>query len=172
VKQRLASEAGITLVELVFVLLLLGIIMGGLAGVFVGGLRASSDSESRLSSQENVRVAIDRLEFEVRCASGATVGGSGANVVLTLPSECSHATGTYTWCVANGTLWRYSGSACTGSGQGFAANVTTATPFSLVATSGLLPQLQIALSVDSQTSIADSVSVNDLITLRNAARTA
>ena len=171
-KRRLASETGMTVVELLFVLLILGIIMGGLSGVFVSGLRASSDSNARVASQQSARTAIDRLEFEVRCASGATISASGADVLLTLPSQCSHASGTYMWCVDSGVLWRYSGSTCSGSGQAFASDVTTATPFSLLAVSGLLPQLEINLTVDSQPSSADAFSVDDRITLRNASRTA
>ena len=48
--------------------------------------------------------------------SKATLVSGGAGVTLTLPFQCPNATGTVTWCVTSGSLVRYSGSACSGSG--------------------------------------------------------
>jgi type II secretory pathway pseudopilin PulG len=171
-KRRLADESGITMVELVVVMLVLGIVVAALADAFSAGLRASSDSSARSNAQENVRTAMDRIEFEARCASGATVGGAGANVLLTLPSECDHATGSYTWCVSGGQLIRYAATTCTGTGTVFADGVTSATPFTLLTSSGLLPRLQVSIAVDAQSTTADQVSITDVVTMRNAARTA
>ena len=168
--RRLSDECGITMIELVFVMLILGIVMTGLVNVFVSGTRADSDANARLAGQQNVRVALDRLEYEVRCSSGATISGSGSTVLLTLPSQCSHATGSYTWCVVSGALIRYSGTACSGTGQTFISSVTSATPFSLLTTSGYLPRLQVSLAVNTTSRSSDAVSIVDTITLRNAAR--
>jgi Tfp pilus assembly protein PilW len=169
-RRRFSDESGITLIELLFVMLILGIVLTGLVNVFISGGRASSDANARLAGQQNVRLALDRLEYEVRCSSGATVSSGGAAVLLTLPSQCTHATGSYTWCVTSGSLIRYAATSCTGTGQTFISNITTATPFSLLTATGLLPRLQISLAVNTTGRASDAVSVVDLITLRNAAR--
>jgi Tfp pilus assembly protein PilW len=169
-RRRLADESGITLVEMLFVMLILGFVLAGLVDVFVSGTRAGTDANARMEAQGDVRKAMDRLEFEVRCSSGATISGGGSTVLLTLPSQCIHATGTFTWCVANGALMRYSGSTCSGTGQTFIRNVTTPTPFSLVTATGLLPRLQVSLAVNTTNRSSDAVPIADMITLRNATR--
>jgi prepilin-type N-terminal cleavage/methylation domain-containing protein len=166
-KRRLADESGLTLIELMVVMVILAIVLGALANVFISGMRANSDANARLAAQGSLRQAMDRLEYEVRCSSGATVSGGGSTVLLTLPSQCIHATGTYTWCVSSGALLRYSGSTCSGTGQTFASNVTTPTPFSLLTGTGLLPRLQVTLSVNTSGRPSDRASVSDTITLRN-----
>jgi len=169
-RRRLADDSGVTLVELVIVMGILIVVLAALADIFASGLRASSDSTARVAGQQNARTAVDRLEYEARCSSGATVGASGASVLLTLPSECSHATGSYIWCVTSGSLIRYTGTSCTGTGQTFATSVTSPQPFTLLTSTGYLPRLQIKMSVDTTGSASDSVSITDVIALRNAAR--
>lgn len=169
-RARLADESGITLVELLIVMLVLGFVLAGLANVFVSGSRASLDTNARVAGQEAARVAMDRLEYEVRCSSGATVSGGGSTVLLTLPSQCIHATGTYTWCVVSGALQRYASGSCSGSGQTFVTGVTTPTPFSMVTSTGLLPRLQVTLGINQTNRGSDGVTLTDLITLRNGVR--
>jgi len=169
-RSRLSDESGVTLVELLISMALLAIVLAGVSNAFVSGLRAGSASAARTGNQEDAQLAVNRLEYEIRCSSGATVSGGGSTVVLTLPSECIHATGSYTWCVANAELLRYSGSSCSGTGQVFASNVTTATPFSLLTVSGALPRLQVSLAINASGSNANAIDVTDQIALRNAAR--
>lgn len=170
-RPRLREESGFTLVELIVASVLTIIVMAAVSNLFVSGLRAGSNTSARLTSQSSVRLALDRLEFETRCASSAALGASGADVTLTLPSQCSHAAGTYTWCVASGALTRYAGSACTGSGETFVSDVTSATPFSCVAPVSQYPRLQVALSIDPNSQASDAYSSTDLIDMRNAALT-
>ena len=169
--RRLGDESGFTLVEMMITLFLLGVLLAALSQAFASGLRASSDSSSRVSGQEMLRTSLDRLEFEARCASGATLGGSGASVELSLPTQCTHAAGTFTWCVTGGQLVRYAATTCTGTGDVFASNVTTPTPFSVITASGLLPRLQISLAVNTTGRASDAASVTDVIAMRNDART-
>ena len=172
---KLADESGVTLVEVLITMILLGIVLGGLSNILVSGLRASSDTSARTGGQANIQTAVNRLEYELRCSSGATVPNAGvanSSVTLTLPTECVNTTQTtYTWCVSGGSLLRYAASTCTGTAQTFATDVTTATPFTLTHTSGDLPQLTIDLTVNLSTRSSDAVSVADTITLRNGART-
>ena len=129
------------------------------------------DDERRFSaSQSNLIVAVNRIEFEARCASNAALVSGGAGVTLTLPSYCVNAAGTYTWCVTSGSLVRLPGSSCTGSGLGwtFATNLTSATPFSCI-TGGKYPRLQAALTSNAGTTAGSAATGTTIITLRNAA---
>jgi prepilin-type N-terminal cleavage/methylation domain-containing protein len=173
---RLHDEAGFTLVELLVTAAILGIVLTGLINIFVSGVRASSDATARMTSQQNVRLAFDRLEYDARCASNATLvsktGSNAAGVALTLPSQCSHSTGSVVWCISSGWLVRIVGTTCTGSMQKFVASVTSATPFSCHAPTGTnapLPQLDVNLTVDTTTNASDKTTAPDTITMRNAA---
>ncbi len=161
----LREESGFTLPELLIVMTITTILLGGLTTIFGVGLNTGSKTSGIAASQTGVTVALDRLDYEVRCSSLATLVSSGAGVTLTLPNRCSHATGTVTWCASSGSLIRYSGGACSGSGQTLITGVTSSAPFSCVAPVGNYPALNVALTV---TTAAQPVSQTDLITLMNA----
>jgi Tfp pilus assembly protein PilW len=163
------DESGFTMVELVIVMFVTVLLMAGLSNMFVSGLRASSTASTRLSGQSNVNVALDRLEYEARCASAAALVSSGAGVTLTIPSNCPHSNGTYTWCVTGTSLIRYASSSCSGTSQTLASNVTSAHPFSCLTTVGDYPRLQVALTVNSSTTAGEAVSATEQFDLRNAA---
>lgn len=168
---RIADERGVTLVELLVVCATLGIVLAGLTNVFVSGARAGADADARFQAQQNVRIALDRLQYDARCASTATLVAGGAGVALALPAQCSHVTGTVTWCVAAGVLTRFAGATCSGAGLPYVRSVTTAAPFALpTAQLGSLPQLQITLSANTTGRASDAFGLTDTITLRNAAR--
>jgi len=168
-RARLAGDGGFTLVEMLVAMAMTVIIMVGIVNLLVSGTRAGANANARLDAQQNTRIALDRLEFDVRCASGAALLSSGAGVHLTLPTQCTHATGNLTWCVISGVLWRSSGSVCAASGQSYISHVTSATPFSLpAAASGDLPQLAVSMTVDDTSQTDDGVTLTDAITLRNA----
>jgi Tfp pilus assembly protein PilW len=170
-RRPLRDQSGFTTVELVLVTFLTVVLMAGLSNVFVSGLRASSTANTMLASQTSIRTALDRLEFETRCASTATLISSGAGVALSIPTTCPHATGTVSWCVTSGALVRYAASSCTGSGQKLATSVTSTRPFSCLATVGDYPELQVALAVNAGTTSTTAVAQTDKIAMRNAALT-
>lgn len=165
---RLRDESGFTLVEMLIATFITIILVAGLSNVFVSGLRAGADASSRLTSQSGVRLAFDRLEFEARCASKASLISGGTGVTLTLPGApaCAHAQGTYTWCVSSGSLIRYTGSACSGVGDTFATSVTSTKPFSCI-TTNTYPILQVALSADPVAAKSDAFTGTDWIDMRN-----
>jgi Tfp pilus assembly protein PilW len=168
-RRLLHDESGLSLVELVVASAITLLLVAGLSNLFVSGLRASSNTNATLSAQSNVIVALNRLEFETRCASSAALLSSGAGVSLTLPGQCAHAAGTVTWCVSGGNLNRYAGSACSGTGGTFASNVTSAQPFSCLTPTGQIPRLQVALTVSTRSgATTNQASLTDVITLRNA----
>jgi len=170
-RSPLHNESGFSLVELLVVCTITVILMGGLATILGIGLNTSKTSSSILASQSSIVIALDRLDYEGRCASQATRISSGAGVTFTFPSQCTHATGTVTWCVTSGSLVRYTGSACSGSGQTLITDVTSATPFTCVVPVGNLPAVRAALTVNAGTTSATASSGTDTITLENAALT-
>jgi hypothetical protein len=157
------------MVELVIVTFVTVLLMVGLSNMFVSGLHASTTASTRLSGQSNMNVALSRIEYEARCASSAALVSSGAGVTLTLPSNCPHATGTFTWCVTSGSLIRYTSSSCSGTSQTIATDVTSAHPFSCLTTTGNYPRLQVALVVNSSSTSGNNVSATEQIAMRNAA---
>ena len=172
-RARLAAEEGFSLVELVIVCLILGVVLTGIVDVFVSGTRAQADVQGRMVAEQNTSLALNRLEYEARCATSATLVGSGAGVTLSLPGQCSHATGTVTWCVTAGVFTRYTAASCAGAGQPYVASVTSATPFSLLtgaSGAGVLPRLAVSLTVDQTGRSSDAFTIADAITLQNAAR--
>jgi type II secretory pathway pseudopilin PulG len=175
VTSRLRDERGFTITELLVVCVTLGIVLTGLVNVFVSGSRAGADTDARLQAQQADRLALDKLAYEARCASAATVASGGAAVTLTFSPSCSHVAGAaaITWCVTGGVLTRFVGAACSGSGTPYARSITSPTPFSLPApASGALPQLQISISANSSGRSSDGFALTDTLTLRNAARAA
>jgi prepilin-type N-terminal cleavage/methylation domain-containing protein len=175
VLRRLGREQrGFTLIELLVTMIIMAFIIAGLANILTSGSRAASDATARMTGQQNVRDATDRLDFEARCAATATLISSGAGVALTIPVTCSHATGTVSWCVESGVLMRFTTAGCpTSGGQTFISNVTTPTPFSIVngtAGSGQLPQLAIRLTVNTTGRASDAFTLTDSIALRNGTR--
>jgi prepilin-type N-terminal cleavage/methylation domain-containing protein len=169
---RLQAESGFSLVELIVTMVVMGIVMTGLVNVFTSGERASADATARIQSQQRVRVAFDRLEYDTRCASVASILSSGAGVALTLPSQCDHASGNVVWCISSGSLLRISGTTCTGSAQTYVKDVTSATPFACFSpVTGATPQLKVILTINTATRNADKTTATDYITMRNASST-
>jgi Tfp pilus assembly protein PilW len=164
------DESGFSMVELVVVTFVTVLLMAGLSNMFVSGLRASTTASTRLSGQSNLNVALSRIEYEARCASSAALVSSGAGVTLTIPSNCPHANGTFTWCVTSGSLIRYTSSSCSGAtSQTIATNVTSATPFSCLTTTGTYPRLQVAFVINSSSTSGNKASATEQIAMRNAA---
>jgi prepilin-type N-terminal cleavage/methylation domain-containing protein len=164
----LHEESGFSLLEMLIVMVITVILMGGLATIFGLGLNTSKTSSSVIASQSGVVIALDRLDYEARCASSAKLVSGGTGVTLTFPAQCTHTSGTVTWCVTSGSFVRYSGTACSGTGVTYVKSVTSTTPFSCVATVGNYPALRANVTVNTGTTSATASSGTDLVTLQNA----
>jgi prepilin-type N-terminal cleavage/methylation domain-containing protein len=122
VSRRLYGQAGFTVIEMLTVLLILGVVMGGLTSVFTSATNAEADMNNRYQAQQTARLALDKLRREVHCASSATPAGSStSSVVLTLPTYCKTYSGntSVTWCTRSVAtnryaLYRVNGATCTG----------------------------------------------------------
>ena len=120
------GEGGYALTELLTVLAILLIVLGGLTALFVSATKAEVDMRERFEAQQEARVALDALRREVHCASAMTQPASpSATVTMTLPVGCPSGSGTVTWCtVSAGTdryrLYRKAGASCDSSGKQYA----------------------------------------------------
>lgn len=95
------EERGYSLIELLVVLVILGVVIGGLTTVFVSGSKAELDMNMRFQAQQNARLALGRLRSDIHLAGCATVT-SGTTLALYATPSTSACTGTptATWCTA------------------------------------------------------------------------
>jgi prepilin-type N-terminal cleavage/methylation domain-containing protein len=189
-RRRLGAEHGYSLSEMLVVMVILGIVLGALTQLFVSGSTAQVDMTRRFEAQQNMRLALDKLRREIHCGSGVTAPVlPTSSITISLGSYCpSNGTGAaaqITWCTKdkNGnappgvgapySLWRYSGSTCSGTGQKWADYLTVHQIFTTytVPTGGNLGTLSVNLPVDLDPNDAKQRYVlQDDIVLRNSPR--
>jgi prepilin-type N-terminal cleavage/methylation domain-containing protein len=133
---RLAESRGYTLSEMIVVLAILGVVVAALTQLFVSASNAQSDMSKRVQAQQNARLALDKLRREIHCAKAVSGTVPGSSITITLGSYCptnpSGADASFTWCTnaaAPFELWRYNGTACSGTGQKWADYLTTGQVF-------------------------------------------
>lgn len=198
-RRRLARESGYTLIEMLTVMAIMGVVMGGITTLFVTGINAESDQNNRFQAQLNARLSLDKIRREVHTAGCITLSGTKSTVngvdyyptmtektidTSTSPATCT--TATYTWCTASVNssttrfaLYRQSGSTCTSTGgTKYADYLTSGTVFAYNTTSGsytgpsgMLPKLTVDLAVNRKpTNTAETYELKDDIVLRNGFR--
>lgn len=172
---RLADERGFSLTEMLVVVALLGIVMGGLSGLFASGLRAQDELNQRFQAQSQARVALDRLRTDAFCASAVT--GSATSMTLTTQTDCD-STGTVKWCtVANGTgrykLLRLSGTGtCSSAGRFYGDYLSTDSIFSIgTPTTSKLAEVKVDLRL-KQRRMKTPYHICEVLVLRNSQRVA
>lgn len=170
---RLADERGFSLTELLVVVSLLGVIMGGLSTLFVSGIRAQDELSQRFQSQSQARTAVSKLRVDAFCASALT--GSATSVTFTTQPDCD-STGTVQWCtVANGAgrfkLLRLSGTgACATSGRFYADFLTTGSIFAIgTPTPSKLAEAKVDLRLKHR-QMKTPYRLCDVLVLRNSSR--
>jgi type II secretory pathway pseudopilin PulG len=170
------GEAGYALTELLTVLVILTIVLGGLTALFVSATTAEVDMRERFEAQQEARLAVDALRREVHCASAITPTVPSPSVTLTLPTGCPAASGStsVSWCTVNVTtsryeLYRKTGSTCDASGKKVADYITVANVFSYTApTSTTRAKLQLEFPVDLNPGDARrAYKLTDSLVLRN-----
>ena len=129
------AQDGFTLVELLVVLAIVGVILAGITQLLTSALKSQNDQTNRTQAQQDARLGLDKLRREIRCASALTTpsGSPASAITIMLGSYCPTGGGTVaavTWCTKPSpsggqpyTLWRYTGSTCSGTGTKWASNL-------------------------------------------------
>jgi prepilin-type N-terminal cleavage/methylation domain-containing protein len=154
-----AREDGYTLVELIVVMAILGIVLSGLAALFVSGSSAEAQLNNRFRAQQEARAGLDRIRGDIHCASKAQVLAINTYPALRLDvTSCSPTTTYDYWCVVSASttpvrfqLWRVS---------------STATPTTSTCTSTDTSRVLVASSlVSSAAFAANATPLNGLQTV-------
>ena len=188
-RRRLGAQGGYTLVEMLTVLLILGVVMGGLTTVLTSATNADAEMNNRFQAQQTTRLALDKLRREVHCSSAATpLATSTSSITLTLPSYCKTYSGSasVTWCTRSVStnryaLWRVNGATCTGGVKwaDFLTPTSTATVCSgalcvfncSAQSTSTLAKLHVDFPVNTKPSRAvDTYELVDDLVLRNSSR--
>jgi prepilin-type N-terminal cleavage/methylation domain-containing protein len=187
--RRLSDERGFTLSELVTTMAILGIVLGGLTGVFVSASNGEADLNSRFRAQEKGRLALEKLRRELHCASAVTPSAAAtpvSSITITLGSYCMTGSGQVTWCTTTSggrsSLFRIAGApgTCSG-GVKWADYLTTSTPFTTsAASSSTLAKIAVCLPVNTTSAPSGDTctthvthktyALSDDIFLRNSGR--
>lgn len=194
---RLAGEGGYTLAEMVVVMAILGVVVGSIVLLFARGLTADADQTRRFHSQQDARLALDKLRREIHAACAVsnpsiynTPESSVTLYFVNSSGTCASSSTSVSWCASgSGTryaLYRIVSTSCTGATQKFADYLTSATiftyfpPNSYATTSGTLvtaagnstlPRLHVSMTVNLKpTKTIDQFKVSDDIVFRNGPR--
>ena len=68
----LRREAGYSLVEMITVMAIMSIVLGGITQVFTSASKADIDMSNRFQAQQNTRLALDKLRADTHCAYDVT----------------------------------------------------------------------------------------------------
>lgn len=187
-----------TLIELLTTMSILGVVMTGILVMFVSGLRAQTDMDTRFQAQQNARLSLSALRNEIGAACTVTVGavagetaGSQLTLVLANPSPtqganaCSSGTTTVSWCAASAShaapfgLYRQVAATCSSSTgvqkasslkcAGFVASPACTAVFAKTSSATKLPTVTVTFPVDANLSNTQGLyTLSDTITARNA----
>ena len=102
--RRLSDESGYSLVELLVVVSILSVVVGGITTLFVQGSNAEIDMNRRYQAQQTARVAMDKIRRDAHCSSAVIKPNSSTMLILSNPCV---AGGTVSWCtVASGSIYK------------------------------------------------------------------
>jgi prepilin-type N-terminal cleavage/methylation domain-containing protein len=133
-----SEEGGYTMFEMLIVLAIMSIVMGGIVTMFTAGIRSDSAQSSRFRAQQDTKVALDLLRRDIH--TGCTIAAPSSyntwltSVTLYTASDaCVAGTHSVSWCtVGSGTrygLYRIAASTCSGATAKVADYLTSASVF-------------------------------------------
>jgi prepilin-type N-terminal cleavage/methylation domain-containing protein len=134
----IGAEDGYSLIELIIVMAILSVIVGGIVSVLASGINANADQTRRYQAQQDARVSLVRMTREIHSActisSPNTYNTWTNSVTVYFPSDnCASGTHSVTWCTkASGSvyaLYRGIGTTCTAATAKYAAFVTASNIF-------------------------------------------
>jgi prepilin-type N-terminal cleavage/methylation domain-containing protein len=136
---QLGGEDGYSLVEMLIVMAILGVVLGGVVTLFTTGIRSEADQNQRFQAQQDTRLALDKLRRDVHAgctiSTPATYNTWTSSVTLYYSSDsCASGSHSVTWCTsASGSkfvLQRTVSASCTGTLQTIASSLRSANIFS------------------------------------------
>ena len=186
--KRWRSDAGFSLIELLVVMAILGIVLGGLNVMLINGSSAELTLNRRVQAQQLARSTLDKIRSDVHCASAAQ-----AQTISTYPGlklavgNCSSSTPTISWCAVPVTSGRFqlyrststtAGVICTASDTTRLLVADNLTSASTLFGTPTIPQFALqTVSVDFKMSVNPTVSkdvyrLTDSIVAQNSPRCA
>jgi prepilin-type N-terminal cleavage/methylation domain-containing protein len=182
-RRLLRGDGGYSLVELLTVMVVLSVVLGGLTTVFVRGSNNELDLNRRFVAQEEARTSLDKLRRDAHCSSNAWPASASS---ITLSDPCA-STGYVSWCTVAiaGTspalygLYRTTTSSCDATGNPWSKNLTTGSIFTTGQQGGFtqqstssLAKLHVDLVVNPKPSLSqENYELVDDIAFRNTGRT-
>jgi prepilin-type N-terminal cleavage/methylation domain-containing protein len=82
---RLRDERGVTLIEMIMVLAILGIVLGGVTTVFISGSRAELNVNNRFQAQEASRLAMAAIRNDTHSSCAAAINAGKTQLTLSIP---------------------------------------------------------------------------------------
>jgi len=181
IKRRLRGEGGVTIVEMLTVMIIMSIVFAGITSVFVAGSKAAADQDRRFQAQLTTRLALDKIRKDIHCATDVTPFTTNA-VTLKIPTACG---GDVSWCTSlvsgytnRYALYRQLGATCSSAGTkiGDYLTSTNGSPplvfpaFAHTTGCGCLASLQVDFAVSVKGTAVGAYELTDTIFLRNSTR--
>jgi len=181
IKLRLRGEGGVTIVEMLTVMIIMSIVFAGITSVFVAGSKAAADQDRRFQAQVTTRLALDKDPARHPLRHDVTPFTTSA-VTLKVAAACG---GDVSWCVVAVTgfsnryaLYRQLGATCSSAGTKIADYLTSATEspptvfpaFAHATGCGCLASLQVDFAVSVKGTAVGAYELADTIFLRNSTR--
>jgi prepilin-type N-terminal cleavage/methylation domain-containing protein len=179
------EEGGYSLVELIVVMAILGIVIGGLTTVFVQGSRGEVDMNRRFTAQQNARAALLQLRSDIHVGCNAAVTSTTLLIYKYKADGTCDTVASTVWCTGTSTnissrltLWEATAASCTSppAGKVWADYIVSgSTLFTLnTPTGGSMQRMSVTVDLPVNankavtTGAVDRYELKDTIVLRNA----
>jgi prepilin-type N-terminal cleavage/methylation domain-containing protein len=179
------DEGGYSMTELVVVMAILGVVIGGLTTVFVQGSRGEVDMNRRFTAQQNARAALQQLRTDIHVGCNAAVTSTTLRIFRLKTDGTCDSTSAIAWCTGTSTnitsrltLWEATAASCSNppAGKIWADYIVSgSTLFTLnTPTGGSKQRMSVTVDIPVNANKAittgpvDRYELTDTIVLRNA----
>ena len=106
IKLMVNKQNGMTIIELMYVVVILSIIILGLVTFFTGGVRSWISGQSQLEAQRNARQAMENMVREIRHGESIAAGSDADTIIVSVPALGSVSAYSVTYNLSDGTISR------------------------------------------------------------------
>jgi hypothetical protein len=171
------SESGLSLIELLIVMLLMGMLLGTITTILVSGIGTQSGLTATFGAETNLHTGLGKLRTDVNLACSESAQSATSVTLVDPPCD---GTKNVTWCTqGSGSVYGLyritSGSTCTG-GVKYADYLTGGSIFTYTAQNSptgsyALPRLHVDVTVNPTPTLArNNYRVVDDLVFRNGVR--